>query len=130
MPFLSNAKHIRASLRPSATKAALAAAHAARSAVEPIQPSARYAPDPVHPRATIELRRIADAQLVPLEFADHRRIETAQSVVLPRACLATADRAEIAALLDRQLIPYQCLTEARRIASIEFVNGPRPCDRR
>jgi hypothetical protein len=75
---------------------------------------AGYAPDPAHPTVTLPLRRLDSRLREPVVFADHRRVVSADVVPFPARLYVTAHTAALAELLDRHLIRYRVLTEARR----------------
>jgi hypothetical protein len=86
----------------------------------PLALDAKYVPAIGNPRVTINLLRIADNKLVPIEFPDHRTIHVDTPLAMPSAYVVRDNQAEIATLLDRHGIAYRTLDSARSEWAVEF----------
>ncbi len=98
---------------------ALAAAKPQAASV-PLALDAQYVAGVGHPRASLNLRRIADGKLERIEFADHRTVSVDTPLPLPTAYLVRANQAELAELFDRHGIEYRTLDAVRTEWAIEF----------
>ncbi|HEX4975101.1 MAG TPA: M14 family zinc carboxypeptidase [Pseudomonadales bacterium] len=75
---------------------------------------AHYASDPSHPFEDIPLRRLDTRALEIHRFADHRRIETASVLPLPRALAITQHQSEMARFLEAQSIAFVALKNKQK----------------
>jgi hypothetical protein len=107
------------SKRGQALKAVAAAKPQAEST--PLALDAKYVPAVGNPRVKINLLRIADNQLVPIAFPDHRTVHVDTPLVMPAAYVVRENQAEIGALLNRHDIAYRTLDSARGEWAVEFV---------
>lgn len=91
----------------------VAAARASQSH-EALTLKARYVPDPSHPFEQIPLRRLDTRALEIHRFADHRRVETASVLPLPRALAITQHQSEMARFLEAQSIAFVTLKNKQK----------------
>jgi hypothetical protein len=93
--------------------AILAEVAAAREALhrEPLTLFSGYVVDQEHPKITLPLRRLDTRELVELEFRDHRRIETGDTVAYPPMLVVTQHADRLRDVLDRHGIQYWSLNQ-------------------
>lgn len=93
-------------------KTQLAAARRTQS--QAVTLKARYVPDPAHPFEQIPMRRLDTRALEIRTFADHRRVETASVVPLPRTLAITRYLPEMSRFLDAQSIAYATVKNSQK----------------
>lgn len=84
---------------------------------EAITLKARYVTDPTHPYEKIPMRRIDTRAIEMLTFADHRRVETAGLMPLPRTLVITEYLPEMARFLDAQFIRYETVQNTKTVTA-------------
>lgn len=101
---------------------------AARATVHPPQLTlfAAYVADSAPATVTLPLRRLDTRAPEQLRFADHRRVETTDTIPYPPALVVTAHLDSVRALLERHGIRYRTPTQPTRMAVLATRFRARP----
>lgn len=81
----------------------------------PVPLKARYVPDASHPEVAIALRRTDNKQLQTLIFKDHRKLESSDSIAMPRYLAVTDHEEVIKQFLDMHEVKFDVVATPTQV---------------